>query len=94
MTQKEILVQRLSTLLGFEDGATDVLEHLLSIESSDVRWQERLSIRVSTHSHSMSSRSFIFPRTWLITCHNSWDEMTKNFIHLCKMLADIIRERS
>jgi hypothetical protein len=36
MTQKEILVQRLSALLGFEDGASDVLEHLLSIESSDV----------------------------------------------------------
>jgi hypothetical protein len=37
MTQKELLVERLSALLGFEDGASDVLEHLLSIESSDVR---------------------------------------------------------
>jgi hypothetical protein len=46
MTQKEVLVQRLSALLGFEDGAADVLEHLLSIESSDVRRQQgRLSMR-------------------------------------------------
>ena len=44
MTQKELLVQRLSALLGFEDGAADVLEHLLSIESSDVRRHERLLI--------------------------------------------------
>lgn len=31
-----VLGQRLSALLGFEDGANDVLDHLLSIESSQV----------------------------------------------------------
>ena len=36
-TPQAVLVQRLSALLGFEDGADDVLEHLVSIESSKVR---------------------------------------------------------
>ena len=33
---RNILLQELSNLLGFEDGASDVLEHLLTIESSEV----------------------------------------------------------
>jgi hypothetical protein len=33
---KAILIKRLSLLLGFQDGAADVLEHLLTIESSKV----------------------------------------------------------
>lgn len=32
---RDTLVQRLAGLLGFEDGASDVLEHLLSIESQE-----------------------------------------------------------
>lgn len=32
---KEILTKQLGNLLGFDDGAADVLEHLLSIESHD-----------------------------------------------------------
>lgn len=35
-SNRDVLVQRLSELLGFEDGAADVLEHLLSIESGNV----------------------------------------------------------
>lgn len=34
---KHILEAMLGKLLGFEDGAADVLDHLLSIESKDVR---------------------------------------------------------
>jgi hypothetical protein len=34
---KTRLTKRLADLLGFADGAEDVLEHLLSIESSEVR---------------------------------------------------------
>lgn len=34
---KGILTERLQNLLGFDDGADDVLEHLLSIESREVR---------------------------------------------------------
>ena len=34
---KAILESKLGSLLGFEDGASDVLEHLLSIESREVR---------------------------------------------------------
>ena len=37
MTPQATLVQRLAALLGFEDGADDVLEHLVSTESSQVR---------------------------------------------------------
>jgi hypothetical protein len=33
---KAILNKKLSRLLGFQDGAADVLEHLLTIESSKV----------------------------------------------------------
>jgi hypothetical protein len=36
MASKDILIQRLENLLGF-DGADDVLEHLLTIESKQVR---------------------------------------------------------
>jgi hypothetical protein len=32
-----ILTKQLADLLGFDDGASDVLEHLLSIESRAVR---------------------------------------------------------
>lgn len=35
---KATLTEKLADLLGFEDGAQDVLDHLLSIESSEVRW--------------------------------------------------------
>lgn len=34
---KETLTEKLADLLGFADGAQDVMEHLLSIESSEVR---------------------------------------------------------
>jgi hypothetical protein len=34
--QEAILTKKLSVLLGFEDGAADVLPHLLTIESSAV----------------------------------------------------------
>jgi hypothetical protein len=33
---KGVLTKELGDLLGFDDGAEDVLEHLLSIESSEV----------------------------------------------------------
>jgi len=32
---KEILTAKLANLLGFEDGASDVLEHLLTIETDE-----------------------------------------------------------
>jgi hypothetical protein len=35
--QRAILTKKLAVLLGFEDGAEDVLQHLLTIESSEVR---------------------------------------------------------
>ena len=35
--QRTILTAKLASLLGFEDGVDDVLEHLLSIESKEVR---------------------------------------------------------
>lgn len=35
-SSKDVLNKALADLLGFEDGAEDVLEHLLSIESSEV----------------------------------------------------------
>lgn len=35
--QQAILTKKLEVLLGFEDGAADVLEHLLTIESNAVR---------------------------------------------------------
>ena len=34
---KLVLTKKLAVLLGFEDGTVDVLEHLLTIESSAVR---------------------------------------------------------
>jgi hypothetical protein len=34
--QKAILVKKLAVHLGFHDGADDVLEHLLNIESKEV----------------------------------------------------------
>jgi hypothetical protein len=33
---KEILTRQLATLLGFDDGADGVLDHLLTIESGEV----------------------------------------------------------
>ena len=33
---KQVLLKELSDLLGFEDGADDVLEHLVTIESREV----------------------------------------------------------
>jgi hypothetical protein len=33
---REILTRQLATLLGFDDGADGVLEHLLTIESGEV----------------------------------------------------------
>lgn len=36
-SSKEALTKSIADLLGFEDGASDVLEHLLSIESETVR---------------------------------------------------------
>jgi hypothetical protein len=38
---KEVLTKRLADLLGFEDGVSDVLEHLLTIESQEVRLREK-----------------------------------------------------
>jgi hypothetical protein len=35
-SSKGVLTKELGDLLGFDDGAEDVLEHLLSIESSEV----------------------------------------------------------
>lgn len=37
MEPQALLSQRLSILLGFEDGVDDVLELLLSMDSSEVR---------------------------------------------------------
>ena len=34
---KATLTEKLADLLGFEDGSQDVLDHLLTIESSEVR---------------------------------------------------------
>lgn len=34
--QRKTLTSKLSALLGFEDGADDVLAHLLSIQQQDV----------------------------------------------------------
>ena len=49
-TDKSLLLSRLGSLLGFEDGAEDVLEHLLTIESETVRKRkidrENLSVRL------------------------------------------------
>jgi hypothetical protein len=36
-SDKDTLQATLGKLLGFDDGSEDVLEHLLSIESKDVR---------------------------------------------------------
>jgi len=36
MTPQAALLERLSALLGFEDGADHIIEHLVSIESSQV----------------------------------------------------------
>ena len=41
MTPQQALLKELSDLLGFEDGAEDVLEHLLTIDSSEVSLAER-----------------------------------------------------
>lgn len=38
---KAALVIKLTDLLGFEDGANDVLDYLLTIESSEVRPKRR-----------------------------------------------------
>jgi hypothetical protein len=43
---KATLTEKLSDLLGFADGAHDVLEYLLSIESSEVRSVCRLRCAV------------------------------------------------
>jgi hypothetical protein len=36
-SDRSTLNKKLSRLLDFEDGVTDVVEHLLTIESSEVR---------------------------------------------------------
>ena len=36
MAAQQALLKELGDLLGFEDGAEDVLEHLLTIDSSEV----------------------------------------------------------
>jgi len=41
---KGFLEKSLGKLLGFEDGALDVLDHLLTIESKDVSWDTRSSV--------------------------------------------------
>ena len=41
---KADLTKQLAVLLGFEDGADDVLEHLLTIESSKVGTPTRRNV--------------------------------------------------
>jgi hypothetical protein len=47
-TPQAVLAQRLSALLGFEDGTNEVLEHLVSIESSQVCCQAEAKLSLST----------------------------------------------
>ena len=56
MTSQAALVQRLSALFGFEDGVNDVLEHLLSIESSQVCFPKRISSHLTLHASLARTR--------------------------------------
>ena len=38
MEPKDVLVRQIGDLLGFEDGAEDMLDHVLTIDSSEVRY--------------------------------------------------------
>jgi hypothetical protein len=45
---REILTRQLATLLGFDDGADDVLEHLLTIESGEVSAESAFCLQTRT----------------------------------------------
>lgn len=40
MEGRQVLLKELGELLGFEDGAEDVLDHLMTIDDRDVRRTE------------------------------------------------------
>jgi hypothetical protein len=68
--QKAILVEKLADLLGFHDGADDVLEHLLNIESQEVNCAifVRRGYKQSNCKRGVSSKYFSnFSRTCWIT---------------------------
>lgn len=79
MDGKAILESHLGKLLGYDDGVSDMLDHLLSIESREVISQYQtpwllencvgiwLSDLVSLY---LSPRYFIFCRTFLNICYN------------------------
>ena len=58
MTPQASLVQRLSALLGFEDGVNDVLEHLLSIESSQVCFSKRIPLHLTLHKACFATHTY------------------------------------
>jgi hypothetical protein len=58
----EILTRQLVALLGFDDGADDVLDHLLTVESSEVSAKIVFSLQTRTAPVSSLTQPFA-------TCH-------------------------
>lgn len=57
-SSKQVLLKELSDLLGFEDGADDVLEHLVTIESREV-CVSTLRLRVFRHADDTNYAYFV-----------------------------------
>ena len=70
---RSILEQTLGKMLGFDDGVADVLKHLLTIESRDVRGKNQsLGVDIIwwySLSNSNSFRLFCCRISWSISCN-------------------------
>ena len=73
-SSQQVLLKELSDLLGFEDGAEDVLEHLLTIDSREVGSTPR-AVATSANARLPPSHTLLlclFYRISRIICLSYW----------------------